>query len=80
MVKACKDWGIKHFSYIGHSLHLVVRLFLLVPKKQKDSRGGNNDAMINKNDESGELVDDGDDCDDLYDDLFDIEGAMVLEV
>lgn len=76
MVKACEDWGITHFPCIGHSLHLVVGPFLLVPKTRKDS-GDNDGVTINENDESG-LVEDDDD--DLYDDSFDTEGAMVLEV
>jgi hypothetical protein len=35
MVKACKDWGINHFPCIGHSLHLVVGPFFLIPKSQR---------------------------------------------
>ena len=43
MVKACKDWKIKHFPCIGHSLHLVVGPFLLVPKTKKSTTPNNTD-------------------------------------
>ena len=43
MVKACKDWKIKHFPCIGHSLHLVVGPFLLVPKTKKSTAVNNTD-------------------------------------
>ena len=34
MVKACNDMEIRHFPCIGHSLHLVVGPFLVVPKNK----------------------------------------------
>lgn len=73
MVKACEDWGVSHFPCIGHSLHLVVGPFLLVPKKKKD-------LSVEKDDEINvtELMDDEEE--DQYDDSFDNEEAMVLEV
>ena len=77
MVKACEDWDIKHFPCIGHSMHLLVGPFLLVPKTRKNPSRDNDNVTINENDENG-LV--GDDDNDLYDDSFDIEGSMVLEV
>ena len=43
MVKACKDWKIKHFPCIGHSSHLVVGPFLLVPKTKKSTAANNID-------------------------------------
>lgn len=77
MVKACEDWDIKHFPCIGHSMHLLVGPFLVVPKTRKDPSGDTDGVTINENDENG-LVEDDDD--DLYDDSFDIEGSMVLQV
>jgi len=37
MVKACNLWGIPHFPYIGHCLHLVAGPFFLEKKKQAPS-------------------------------------------
>ena len=43
MVKACSDWNIKHFPCLGHSLHLVVGPFLVIPKNKKNAPESLND-------------------------------------
>lgn len=80
MVKACEDWGVPHFPCIGHSLHLVVGPFLLIPKKKKEANHVEKDDDAEKDDENNvsELLDDEDE--DQYEDSFDSEEAMVLEV
>jgi len=47
IVKACNDWGIRHFSCVCHSLHLVVGPFLVVRKGEKPNT--QNDSMIEDN-------------------------------
>ena len=34
-VRACKDWGIRHFGCIGHSIHLVVGPFVIEKRMKK---------------------------------------------
>jgi hypothetical protein len=36
MMKAGKDWKIKHSAYLGHSLHLVVGPFLAAKKNEAE--------------------------------------------
>ena len=72
MVKACEDWGVAHFPCIGHSLHLVVGPFLLIPKKKSEENARNEN-------ESSDLMHDDED-DDQYDDSFNNNNNMVLQV
>ena len=47
MVKACNDWGIRHFSCVAHSLHLVVGPFLVFKKGEKTTT--QNDSTVEEN-------------------------------
>jgi hypothetical protein len=41
-IKACCNWGITHFGFIGHTLHLIVGAFF-VQKRGTDTSINDND-------------------------------------
>ena len=45
-IKACRDWGIKSFGCIGHSIHLVVGPFLVEKKESRSSSVPNEEDEI----------------------------------
>jgi len=53
-VKACNDWGIKHFGCLAHSLHLVVAPFLLGKSKSKKEVDHTADQIVDKHEEDPE--------------------------
>lgn len=77
MVKACNDWNIHHFPCIGHSLHLVVGPFLVIPKRKGNS------GTEHQGQDSGESVEPLEEDDDALSDSFDSMYAdqnVILEV
>jgi hypothetical protein len=54
-IKACKDMTVSHFGCIGHSLHLVVRPFLL-EKKSKAHQNEEEDVEENGDNEDDDDV------------------------
>lgn len=81
LMKANGDWGITHFSWIYHSLHLVSCPYLLIATKQRDSRIESNTTLISEDcehvDSEFEQVDE--DVNNTYEDLLVVDVHLVLE-
>jgi hypothetical protein len=71
-IKACNNWGIRHFGCIGHSIHLVIGLFLIEKHKKKAKASA-------AQDDCADDIDDDDDDDGVDDDEDDDTGEYNVD-